>query len=281
VLLREAQRTPARDDWERLLRWLLSAEWSQAPVFENRRFGSAQSSLASNLVSYFADGRNRDDVVGACKRVRDDVYLFGSPTELLYADVCVGIAKKRLQNAARYVLPVYSQLAEDSWSDALNKPTFMKELWPSQHLFGERGLLQGRSAVVQMPTSAGKTRAIELVLRSSFSSGRATLAVVVAPFRALCTEITAWLRNAFRGENIVLNELSDAMQIDYSALLAELLGAEQASQVTVTAARHVIVVTPEKLLYVLRHNPELATAIGVVIYDEGHQFDTGGTRHHV
>jgi hypothetical protein len=276
VLLREAQETPSKDDWDRLLRWLLSADRSQPPQFENGRFSSAQSSLAANLVTYFASGSNRAEVLGACSELRDSAYSFGSPSDLLYADLSVGIAKKRLQNAARYVLPVYSLLPEDSWSDALNKPTFMKELWPSQHIFGERGLLQGRSAVVQMPTSAGKTRAIELVLRSAFFSGRATLAVVVAPFRALCTEITAWLRNAFRGENIVLNELSDAMQIDYSALLAQLLGGESRDwTITLTAARQVIVVTPEKLLYVLRHSPELAALIGVVIYDEGHQFDAG------
>lgn len=33
--------------------------------------------------------------------------------------------------------------------------------------------------------------------------------------------------------------------------------------------------TPEKLLYVLRHEPALADSIGLVIYDEGHQFDSG------
>ncbi|MGA7077190.1 MAG: DEAD/DEAH box helicase [Terriglobales bacterium] len=59
-------------------------------------------------------------------------------------------------------------------------------------------------------------------------------------------------------------------------LLAEILGGKSGDQkVTVTATHQVIVVTPEKLLYVLRHSPELAAAIGVVIYDEGHQFDTG------
>lgn len=54
-------------------------------------------------------------------------------------------------------------------------------------------------------------RAIELVIRSAFFAERADLAVVVAPFRALCSEITAFLRNAFRGDDVVLNELSDAM----------------------------------------------------------------------
>ncbi|MCK7577804.1 MAG: hypothetical protein MZV65_19765 [Chromatiales bacterium] len=35
------------------------------------------------------------------------------------------------------------------------------------------------------------------------------------------------------------------------------------------------VVTPEKLLYVLRHAPELATHAGLLVFDEGHQFDSG------
>jgi replicative superfamily II helicase len=56
-----------------------------------------------------------------------------------------------------------------------------------------------------MPTSAGKTRGIELIIRSGFYAERARLAVVVAPFRALCTEITGALRDAFKGEAVQLN----------------------------------------------------------------------------
>jgi superfamily II DNA/RNA helicase len=114
------------------------------------------------------------------------------------------------------------------------------------------------------------------VIRSAFFSDRAKLAVVVAPFRALCTEITTSLRNAFRGEDVVLNELSDAMLLDYSALIADLLGegfADLSEQFA--PVRQVIVLTPEKLVYVLRHSPELAEAVGLVVYDEGHQFDNG------
>ena len=33
--------------------------------------------------------------------------------------------------------------------------------------------------------------------------------------------------------------------------------------------------TPEKFNYVLRHEPDLAQRIGLIIYDEGHQFDNG------
>src|ERR1035441_6103808 len=66
------------------------------------------------------------------------------------------------------------------------------------------------------------------------------------------------------------------MLIDYSTLIADLLGEDaNVLGLDLTAQRQVIVVTPEKLLYVLRHSPELADAIGLVVYDEGHQFDTG------
>jgi hypothetical protein len=113
-----------------------------------------------------------------------------------------------------------------------------------------------------MPTSAGKTKATELVLRSAFLANRTTLAIIVAPFRALCHEIKNSLVEAFRNEPSKVDELSDALQTDFE--IAELLGHQQ-----------ILVVTPEKLLYVLRHAPELASHVGLIVFDEGHQFDSG------
>jgi len=98
---------------------------------------------------------------------------------------------------------------------------------------------------------------------------RTRVAVLVAPFRALCHEIATSLRHAFKGEDVKVNELSDALQLDFVDQLAELLG--QAAPTT----RYLMVLTPEKLLYVLRQEPSLVAHIGMVIYDEGHQFDTG------
>ena len=277
VLLRDAELAgDGQGDWEALLRWLLAARWDADLNFADSIYAQDQTMLMASVSAYFANGTLREGVLTACARLRRFAYSGGSDKDLLYADIVVAVVKKRLQNAARLVLPVYSQLPQEVWAHAMGKPSFMKELWPSQHIFGERGILQGRSAVVQMPTSAGKTRAIELVIRSAFFSNRAKLAVVVAPFRALCTEITAFLRKAFSNEDVVLNELSDAMLEDYSALIHDLLG-DDLSELgfEVVPQQQVIVVTPEKLLYVLRHSPELAEAVGLVVYDEGHQFDTG------
>ena len=113
-----------------------------------------------------------------------------------------------------------------------------------------------------MPTSAGKTKATELVIRSAFLNRRADLVVIVAPFRALCHEISSDLIRAFRNDDVQVDELSDVLQGDYD--LGEFL-----------SGLHVLVTTPEKLLYVLRHNPELPTRIGLALFDEGHQFDSG------
>ena len=113
-----------------------------------------------------------------------------------------------------------------------------------------------------MPTSAGKTKATQIIIRSAFLAKRTGLVVIVAPFRALCHEIRNSLLVAFHGEPVSINELSDVFQSDFD--IKELLGQKQ-----------ILVVTPEKLLYVLRHNPEIADHIGLVIYDEGHQFDSG------
>ncbi|MDI1335818.1 MAG: DEAD/DEAH box helicase, partial [Lacunisphaera sp.] len=137
-----------------------------------------------------------------------------------------------------------------------------RELWPAQRLLGEQGIFRGGSAVVQMPTSAGKTRATEILIRSAFLSGRAKVVVIVAPFRALCHEIRASLLMALRGEEIRVDEISDVPQKDFDW--------EEAAQ-----EPRVLIVTPEKLLYLLRQQPELAQLIGLLVYDEGHQFDAG------
>ncbi len=272
VLVREAAPPGAAlDYWGELLRLLLSPDQLHLPDQP-----AAHPRLASSLQGYFSGGNGREEVLAAAKELRTKAYSGGTPRDLLFADLASAVARKRLENAARSVLPLYSGLGAELWSAPFDKPSFMRELWPSQHVFGEQGLLQGRSAVVQMPTSAGKTRGVELIIRSAFYSERARLAIVVAPFRALCTEITGALRTAFKSENVRLNELSDALLVDYSAVLKTLFpDAEEAVDLTADLEKQIIVLTPEKLLYVLRHTPELIDAVGLVIYDEGHQFDSG------
>ncbi|RLP78261.1 DEAD/DEAH box helicase [Xanthobacter tagetidis] len=225
---------------------------------------AATAELLQALAGYFSFEAGADGVAEVCRRIREYFHRSGSPRELLYADIAGALCALKLRNSARTILPTASGLAPDAWRQALAKSHFPIELWPAQQRIADAGVFAGRSVVIQMPTSAGKTRATEIIIRSAFLSGRAHLAVIVAPYRSLCHDIRGDLVTAFAGENVRLDEASDAYQFD---LALDALFAEDS----------VLIVTPEKLLYMLRRAPDLAQRIGLVIYDEGHQFD-GMTR---
>jgi len=247
---------------ENLLYWLLRSNWSGKPVINDNPYQFNIEEIIDSFSGFITTGENDEEVISSLSTLSTQAYNFGSSRQLFFTDIISAVTKKRMENSTWRCLPAYSDISFEKWIDVIRKNTFMKELWPSQQLMGEAGVFKGKSAIVQMPTSAGKTRATEIIIRSAFMSERTSLAIIVAPYRALCHEIRSSLFNAFRGEQIGVDEFSDVLQIDYEL--------EQ-----MFASKQVLVVTPEKLLYVLRQNPELAEHIGLLIYDEGHQFDSG------
>lgn len=228
------------------------------------RMADATEPVLRSLDRFFGIQADPAEVVERCAALREAGYATGDPRLLLYSDLTVALCHRKIANASRTLLPPASGLDLEAWRPALSRPGFPDELWPAQQRIAAAGLLRGRSAVIQMPTSAGKTRATEVIIRSAFLSRRASLAVIVAPYRSLCHDIRGDLAAAFAGDAISIDEASDAFQFDLK--LEELVVRDT-----------VLIVTPEKLLYMLRQAPELADTIGLVIYDEGHQFD-GMTR---
>jgi len=254
---------------EQLTIWVLQADWRQPPNLVEHSLNGLLYDLAFRLIGHFIDGAPLEPALGLLNELRHRAYASGRAHEVVLAEVVAAVVKLRLAGSAWTLLPGFSGLDAGAWAEAIRRSGFPKELWPSQKLLGKAGLFAGRSGVIQMPTSAGKTRSVEVILRSAFLANRTRVAVLVAPFRALCHEIATSLRHAFKGEEVKVNELSDALQLDFLDQLAELFGQ------AVTTTRHLMVLTPEKLLYVLRQEPGLVAHIGMVIYDEGHQFDTG------
>jgi len=222
--------------------------------------GEGVNTVLGSMTGFVTFASGVKAVSAACDALRDAAYQNGSPRELLYADLTTAVCATKLRNASRTILPGASGMNVATWQSTLAKVHFPFELWPAQQRIAAAGLLQGRSAVIQMPTSAGKTRATELIIRSAFLSQRASLAVIVAPYRSLCHDIRGDLVTAFSGEPVRLEEASDSFQFDIQ--IEEIL-----------AINTVLIVTPEKLLYMLRRAPDLVERIGLIIYDEGHQFD--------
>ena len=247
---------------EKVLFELVRSDLRNFIVFEDNQYKRIFIDIQESLQMFLNLGEGKQKIETLADNLRKIVYESGSPRQLLFGDVISAILRKKIENSIWTTIPSYSGISKEIWSPAFRKDSFVKELWPAQRILGEADVFRGKSAIVQMPTSAGKTKAIELILRSAFLSNRATLAAIVAPFKALCNEINNSLVTSFNGEEVKVNELTDALQTDFD--VSELL----------TSTR-VIVLTPEKLLYILRHNPELPPNIGLIIFDEGHQFDAG------
>ena len=194
------------------------------------------------------------------------IYSYGSDRELLFSDALVATIYLKIENSAYRLMPLYTHVEPDVWVQILRKRTLITELWQSQRQLCESGVFSGKSATIQMPTSSGKTKSVALIILSAFLRKSTNYALVVAPFRSLCREITDELQQAFSYTNkIHVNEISDVMQMD---LLDIILG-----NIQKTEEKYVYVVTPEKLLFVLRQEVAFLSNIGLVIFDEGHLFD--------
>lgn len=218
------------------------------------------NNIISSWNQFCSTGENSANIFKHLDNLRKKIYQNGTDRELLFIDILCAVVKKKYLHTTWYTMPLFTNIDKEIWKPILTQID-IKELCPSQILIGENDIFKGKSATIQMPTSAGKTKATELIMRSAFLANRINLAVIVAPFKALCHDIQDDLQKAFDGKNIEIDELSDVYQIDYE--LEDLR--EQ---------KKILVLTPEKLLYILRHTPELSQEIGLIIYDEGHQFDS-------
>lgn len=258
---------------EGILIWLLKSDINQDWYrYSNSYLNVEAESFVEEYVNFFARGGSQDNFVSACSRLRALVYQGGSDRELLLVDAIIAVALNKIKNSCLVCLEKYSGLPLSAWKNAIEKDSFIKEFWPAQHLIGESGVLKGISAVIQMPTSAGKTKSAELIIRSAFVSNRADTAFIVAPFRALCREIASSFKAAFENENVSINEMQDTTELNSEEqdFLRFLLADSKSKH-----EKNIVVVTPEKLVYTLRHSPDLAKSIGLLIFDEGHQFDSG------
>ena len=196
---------------------------------------------------------------------RSLIYSQGTPRELLMTDAMLAILLIKIERSALNLLPIYSGLSVDKWEGMLQNKKSIYELWPAQIRLGEAGIFSGKSAIIQMPTSSGKTTSMSIAIRASFLSEKTSMAIIVAPFRSLCREISEYIADDFSDNSHVhVNALSDIPELDDLLELLENVGEN---------SKNILVLTPEKLLYLLRQNNELIVDTGLIIFDEAHMFD--------
>lgn len=245
---------------ENVIMWLLD----DSQEFEFDSIDAKYRCYITQLVEYYnsffeckkTNKTNFDDF-------RNYVYVIGNDREILFADIILAILKKKIYNSCINLMPLYSGLDKNNWIDTFLNNMQMKEMWSSQIILGKEGIFKGKSGVIQMPTSSGKTTSISLAIQAAFLSNRTSIAIVVAPFRALCKEIMFDIEKFFLfDKNISVTEFSDIPEPSE----VELVESE-------SVGKKIFVMTPEKLEYILKHNKEIIESINMIVFDEAHLFD--------
>ena len=137
----------------------------------------------------------------------------------------------------------------------LYKKEGIRELYPPQAEAVERGLLEGKSLLVSVPTAAGKTMLAELAMLKAALSGRRSLYIV--PLRALASEKQeAFSRFSDLGVSVGLSS-GDMERRD------EYLGRNQ-----------IVVATSEKADSLIRNGARWIRDLSVLVVDEIHLLDS-------
>lgn len=249
---------------DRVILAMLSDEMTDLKLDSlNEKYKNELSEIIVAYDSYF--GGNIEIDFSTFNSFKNRLHSEGAPRELLLGDALLAIFKKKISNSALNLMPQFSNFDKDVWAERLIHQTKLKELWTAQLRFGEFGIFKGRSGVVQMPTSSGKTTSIALTIQSAFLSNRAETAIIIAPFRALCKEIRFDLEKYFENESdIVINEFSDIPDKNDLFNVFD-LGIDTQNQIAI--------LTPEKLIYLLHHDKTILEKMGLIIFDEAHLFD--------
>lgn len=237
--------------------------FSDKPIPPSKINGDGYEKIQAFRDKYKDKGKSLEALKSNLWVYRNEIYENGDPDSIFYVDILVAVIIVACENSSWSLLPSSSGILDEEWESYLQSKMSIKMLWPAQRLIAEKGLLRGESSIVQLPTGVGKTRSIELIIRAAFLSERANIAIIVAPLRALCNEITMDMYKAF-GNDVTINQFSDVLQNDFWNLFSE------------DIKRQILICTPEKLSYVLHHDPFFLSAIDLFVFDEGHMFDDGG-----
>ena len=221
------------------------------------------SEIYKSLLAYFNSGEDDGSTISLMRKYRQFIFDNGDALDVFYVDLLYAVAVFAIQKSAWSLLPQHSGVPTDVWRSYLERSEAIRILWQSQELLCTHGVLQGKNAIVQLPTGVGKTKSIELLIRAAQLSNRTSEVIIVAPLRALCNEITHDLQSSFRQDNVEINQFSDVLEDDFS------FGSLEKGCIRIS------ICTPEKLNYIIHHQPDVCDMIGLFVLDEAHMFDDG------
>jgi len=216
-----------------------------------------------HLLHYLRLG-NRDLVeiaVDSLHRSIEVYSLIGEYTSYRLTSLIAVYCRRLLKHSPHALLPSYIDQGEidDSWRKYTRRLRLGKFpmifFWESQKEALEGGLLGTESLLISMPTSAGKTRTVELAIYSALKDNPDGVCVYIVPSRALAMEVEENLASRLGPLGLAVSILYGGY--DFSPLDEQLL-----------AENRIFVLTPEKLDLVIRQSDDLKKKICLVVFDE-------------
>lgn len=132
------------------------------------------------------------------------------------------------------------------------------ELWKSQTSALQLALnSQNRGGVINLRTSAGKTRVAELAILQTLKADPQAKVLYLAPFRSLAFELERTFSKTLSPLGYHVSHLYGGSR--FSGVDKELVN-----------EGHITIATPEKAKAMLRAEPELFASVKLVVIDEGH-----------
>jgi replicative superfamily II helicase len=170
--------------------------------------------------------------------------------------------KSLIDNSAQKLINIRLADTQDDWKlylrflSTLGKFPMMT-MWKSQQKALQEGLLEDMSLIIAMPTSAGKTKTVEIAIYHALNNKSDRICAYVVPTRALAYEVESSLSISLSRVNIGVSILYGGY--DFSQLEKDILQDNQ-----------VFVLTPEKLDLLTRSNEEFKNKLALIIIDEAH-----------
>lgn len=244
------------------LEYLIISILSDCYDIDIRRFDDNYHSFVQSLLMIRQKQWDSEESIdfSSLYKFREKVYIYAEPIDIFFTDICIAVFKKKMLNSGISLLPYFSGIEKDKWKTVIHNNKIY-ELWSSQILLGVNEVFKGKSCVIQMPTGTGKTASVAFSIMACFLANRSDTTIVVAPFRALCKEISDDLKCFFsKIDNIDVNEISDVPD-------------ELVEDFSDRSKKRILVLTPEKLLFLINNNLELIKMTRLIIFDEAHLFD--------
>ncbi|WP_374277673.1 DEAD/DEAH box helicase [Azonexus sp.] len=165
------------------------------------------------------------------------------------------LAIRKIKEASLLNVPVPTGASDESWKSWLRfRARKFPYLWPNHREAVQRNFHQsGVSAVVVLPTGAGKTTVSSLKIAGTLARGKKV--VFLAPTHALVDQLTEDLQEMFPKDLLSKSVVSS----DFDLLFLD-----------DAIFQDIEVMTPERCLAMLSFAPEAFNEVGLLVFDECH-----------